>query len=464
VPKKSEAAKEIVQAWKAQQLQWGELFAAARRHSGRSLESVANEVGLATTTLTNWQRANSRFDPAYLDPLAQAVGASTLEWAGVFGFVPPYHMGLGRATETARRDLEIAQRRLQTLQLSGGATSAVVEAALSSGDWLVAVEGFVEGPDRCRLRTMDHVTISRADRRRVTADEIRRDPGLDAALSAAGAIRLTAAPWITGATKEVRQAADLADEWVWRIPRLNAQQVRAEDACPLSVPSVAVVSPLGRAGPGVGLSLGLGTVTATHEARLRVGDTFSDDQTPASVDAKQLAIARVAEELLVDRLGAMRGVIWSYAANRPAPDFLEVLGSERARGLVIYVRPTDALIEAREARARGFEAPPVWAKLRDEFDDAVAMRTGPTLTCHSGWPSDFDPSNYVPRELRNATYERSILIALRIIRSLHESFGGPALEALHRRAPLPLHRLAGAIESTVLDDPQTSLTRGRTFL
>ena len=150
--RQSDETRQAATDWKRRQRRWAAEFTAARQRSGRSIEAVALSIGVSTQRLTDWIHWRSRINPIYLGRLAEAVDASLLEWAAIFGFVPEGLLATGRALEQANQQLRAAQQRLAALLGESYPTAHILQAAMRSGGWSASSWPWLEGPVGYKLR------------------------------------------------------------------------------------------------------------------------------------------------------------------------------------------------------------------------------------------------------------------------------------------------------------------------
>lgn len=173
--------------------------------------ALAEQVDVDEETVRNWRKGRAHPRLAQLPLIAEVLQMGGDPSSG--GTDPLYlHRRMGLLPSKPRdEDLIDAAYRLQKLELKlaeamdrAGSlgrregASAVVRAAVRTGEWAVAVWPVIEGTADCPLHVADRIDIRRTDGHLVTTDDVWQDQALKAALRAAYAVPATRRPrWST---------------------------------------------------------------------------------------------------------------------------------------------------------------------------------------------------------------------------------------------------------------------------
>jgi transcriptional regulator with XRE-family HTH domain len=103
--------------------QFGKFLAQRRKAAGLTLQEVADAVGVTKPNVYQWEAGNWLPDPAYLEPLAQAIGTSYEELFTRAGYDPktlpqpePYLRTL--FPNVSARNLNEAKRLFERIEAS----------------------------------------------------------------------------------------------------------------------------------------------------------------------------------------------------------------------------------------------------------------------------------------------------------------------------------------------------------
>ncbi len=386
----------------------------AREEQEMTLDQLAAGLGVSVDTVRNWLAGRTRIDPAHLETVASVLRVSVVEQAELLGFLPTDIACAALDLEAARLEADMLRTELRAMQAEQWGAGVIAGAALRSGNWKVAVEPLYEGPDGYKVRTSDLVRLEHRLGGSVTKEaDAEKDPGLADALSQTGTVR---AWWETG-TDQAPGANDVDPIGVFYAPILNRIHAPADDLVETRFQSIAVMSFhvdtwAVDVASLVGQALGFASGSTSLYTRLFFGPGLKDRD-----DERRHLRARQAEALLGDPTGRASHLVWGHSEWGAVEPFIDHLYRGSGDPLVVFLRPTDRLLEYIEQVKRLPQPVAATALMRDHLDQAVESSRCPTLVVDIGYPEDL--SLTIPRgpEIRNAFLTRSMIAAAEVVRA-----------------------------------------------
>lgn len=402
---------------------------------------LARALGLAPEEVRNWLYLRSRPPLTLLPAIAQILGVGQEHLLVAMGVLtaprPATDANVVHLATLLTEAEQVAVRRANDVasDLAQTGVARLVNAALDTERWGVAVWPAVEGPPECRIRVADRLLfLSVTGDTEPVAESFSAD--LRDALRDSGAIKVrnvANAPW--------RASDDGHDLLRYSIPRFTgARAPRRSVALPrlasLGVVSLVVDAWVSDVAAHVSEALGYGLTSSRSLATAAYG---------VSPDAAERSRHRIemARHLLAH---PPERYVWYHFSNRAVEDD-PITRQQSVVGpisFLVRLRETDDLLELSVRNQVG--SPPVELKqlveARAAQDRAFDLETEASrvLTVEVGLPPEGSPTTPTT-ELREPNFVRSLQIAAHIIDHLQTMKLVPAWAALD---PCGLTRWAAA--------------------
>lgn len=352
----------------------------AMASSGLSQAELARRVEVDYETLRNWLRPTPRAIPSMEKILAisDAVGMHRLEVLVALEILPQGLSQLATENLGLKREVQDLRDHLQRLAgLSGSPSAAIAQAAITSGQWGVAIWPNAAGPDVAhQVRWLDSVQVVPSNTARVStpvemADMVANDPVLGPVIGMASAERRR---WpaeypaefpLPEALSGPESASQVAR---YVVPVFAAERAPQADAVGLRAPQGAVLvvglldhTPMIVVAALMAKALGWGLAgTGSGRGRAFGPAVTAQGMTPAWQGNRQRNI------LLADFLRAPQpGYVWSHRGTPVVTNRGQQTGKRNRNGQA----PTEP--HALVAHCRG-SAPTPYIVLLSESDDMLA--------------------------------------------------------------------------------------------